>query len=402
MRILQVLDKSDLLRIFSDIKVDAYGVEIMQPKADNFLIKINSVSSIAANILKQEMLSLGGDAAVSRDVLTGKVKNTDCLLIGNLCQFNRLNEKLNIQPFGLSRLAKELSDGIDNYQKDSFILDFSGTKLNLTRRTCIMGIVNLTPDSFSGDGFYKDHGCLSLKKQTAIDYTEQLIKDGASIIDIGGESSRPGAKPVGVKEEIRRTIPVIKQLVKKIKVPISIDTYKLEVAKQALDNGASMVNDITGLKNKLMAKTIAQYKAAVVIMHMQGNPRTMQKHPHYNSFMDESTIFLKKGLDLALESGIKENRIVVDPGIGFGKDLEHNLEILKKLKEFKILGQPILVGPSRKSFIGKILNNEQKDRLVGTITSCVLAAKNGANIVRVHDVKQISEALTVSDRIIYS
>lgn len=394
LRILQTPNPKEIKQIMQDIQVDAFGTEIMLPKAIHYLVRLNSVSNITANILKQELLSLGADAAVSRSVLTGKTKKTDCLLIGNLSQFNRLNQKLKKQPFGLNNLAKDLSNTLKNYQREKFLLDLGRYRLNLARKAYLMGIVNLTPDSFSGDGFYPstiDHRPTTY----VIDFVEKMIKDGADIIDIGGESSRPGAKPVSVKEEISRTIPVIRALAKKIKVPISIDTYKPEVARSALDNGASLVNDITGLRNSNMAKIITKYKAAVVIMHMQGNPRTMQRNPRYSSLIDEIIEFLSQAIDKALDAGIDREKIIIDPGIGFGKSLEHNLEILKRISEFKVLGRPILVGPSRKSFIGKILDAEPQKRIFGTVSSCMLAAKNGARMFRVHDVKAVKQALKI-------
>jgi len=381
-----------------DIKVDPYGIEIMLPKATACLVKINSVSNIAANILKQEMLSFGGDVAVARDALTGKAKKTDCLLMGNLAQLSRLTEKLNRQPFGLDRLAHDLSDRLTNYQKDEFNLSLGRYKLSLKQgRTYIMGIVNLTPDSFSADGLYRVTSSEN-RVASAIDFAEKMAEDGADIIDIGGESTRPGAKFIPVEEELERTIPVIKKLAKKIKVPISIDTYKPEVARQALDSGAVMVNDITGL-NRKMAKIVSKYKAGAVIMHMKGNPRTMQNNPVYKSLIDEIIEYLDRAITRAVDCGIDKEKIVVDPGIGFGKLLEHNSQILNRLKELKILGRPILVGPSRKSFIGKILDAGPQERVFGTISACVLAVKNGANIIRVHDVRAVKEATKVLNTI---
>lgn len=403
-RILHISCLQKIKKILQDIGVDPYGINIMLPKALTYLIKLNSISNITANILKQEMLSLGGDVAVAQDALTGKIKKTDCLLMGNLSQFNQLNQKLNKQPFGLNKLSEDLTYTIRNYQRDRFTLDLGKYKLNLRMRAHIMGIVNLTPDSFSGDGLFQ--GLLfSERKRTIlkgtvpkiVDFVEQKLKEGADIIDIGGESSRPGAKPVSIKEELSRTVPVIKILAKKIKVPISIDTYKPEIAKQALDNGAVIVNDISGLRNPKMARIIAKYKAGVVIMHMKGTPRTMQENPQYNSLIDEIIEFLDKAIIRAQEAGIDKRKIIIDPGIGFGKSLEHNLEILKRLEEFKVLGRPILVGPSRKSFIGKILNLGPQERIFGTVSSCVLAVKNGAKLVRVHDVKEVKQALKVLD-----
>ncbi len=397
-RILKPSNPEELKKIMQEIKVDPYGIRIMLPKGVLHLLHINSISNITANILKQEMLSLGGDVAVTRGALTGKARKTDCLLMGNLAQFNRLNGKLNLQPFGLSRLRRDLSDALTNYQRDKFKLDLGRFKLNLGKRTHIMGIVNLTPDSFSGDGLYS----LPVARcplPVIIGFVEKMVNDGADIIDVGGESTRPGTKSVSVKEELKRTIPVIKKLAKKIKVPICIDTYKPEVAQQALDNGALIVNDITGLRNPKMIKVVARYKAAVVIMHMKGTPRTMQDSPVYVSLIDEIIEYLDNAIKFALNGGVDKEKIIIDPGIGFGKTLGHNLEILKKLNEFKVLGRPILVGTSRKSFIGKILKVEPQERIFGTVSSCVLAVKNGAEIVRVHDVKEVKQALKVLDSI---
>ncbi len=405
--ILETRDPQDLRQILQDIKVDPYGIEIMLPKAVQHLVRINSISCIAANILKQEMLSLGGDVAVARNALTGKARKTDCLLMATLSQFNRLTEKLNRQPFGLDRLAHDLSDSLTSYQKDEFNLDLGRYKLTLRQgKTCIMGVVNLTPDSFSGDGLYKGLSPTELKgtvpkgtvPESVVDFVERMVDDGADIIDIGGESTRPGAEPILVKEELERTIPIIKKIARKIKAPISIDTYKPEVARQALDNGAVMVNDITGLNNK-MAKIVSKYKAGVVIMHMKGNPRTMQNNPVYKSLIDEIIEYLDKAISEAVAWGIDRERIIVDPGIGFGKTLGHNLEILKRLREFKILGRPILVGPSRKSFLGKILNAGPQERIFGTVSACILAVKNGANIVRVHDIVAVKQAMKVLNTI---
>ncbi len=412
MRILQLHNPQEIKQLMQDIKVDPYGIKIMSPKAIPFLVRLDSVSNITANILKQEMLSVGADAAVSRDALTGRAKRTDCLLMGSLAQFNRLNQKLNNQPFGLNKLGADLSRILNNYQKENFTLDLGGYKLNLGRRAHLMGILNLTPDSFSGDGLYasslpvpacpagrRQAGLVSRPSSEIVDFAQSLADDGADIIDVGGESSRPGAKSVSLKEELERTIPVIKALAKKIKVPVSIDTCKTEVAKQALDCGAAVINDITGLKNPRMRKLAAKYKAAVVIMHMKGNPRSMQRNPRYVSLTDEIIEYFQKAVKQAQEAGIDKEKIIIDPGIGFGKALEHNLEILRRLGEFKVLGLPILAGPSRKSFIGKILNAAPQERVFGTVAACVLAARCGAKILRVHDVKAVKEALKISEAI---
>jgi len=399
MRVLKVDSAKQVKDVMRKIGVDAYGIEIMASKAFIWHIKIDALSNIAANILKQEMLSLGGDVAIARGSLTGRVRKTDCLLMGTLAQLRRLIIKLKAQPFGLSGLADDLAAALDNCQKEDFILRPRAHTLHLSRRTHIMGILNLTPDSFSGDGWYKVQST-ERRVQSAIEAAMKMAEEGADIIDIGGESSRPGAKPVSQKEEIERTQPVIKKLARLTNTPISIDTYKPEVAKAALESGACIINDITGLRASKMAKLAAKYKCGVVVMHMKGEPRTMQKNPQYRSLMGEIIEYLGSSIHNAEEAGVKQDQIIIDPGIGFGKTLEHNLEILSNIRELKVLGRPILVGPSRKSFIGKILNLPPEERLYGSVASAALAALNGAHIVRVHDVRETKEALKVADAIL--
>jgi dihydropteroate synthase len=260
-------------------------------------------------------------------------------------------------------------------------------------RTYIMGVLNVTPDSFSGDGIYQD-------ADRAIETAEKMVSDGADIIDIGGESTRPGSKPIAIEEEIKRTIPVIKKLSKRISAPISIDTAKSEVARLALESGASIVNDITGMESdREMMGVVKEFGAKVVLMHIKGLPQTMQDNPVYGDLLKEIKDKLKAVIKRAAVFGIKKENMIVDPGIGFGKTLEHNLLILNRLFEFKEFGLPILVGPSRKSFIGKITGAEPDKRIFGTIASVAIAIKNGADIVRVHDIKEIKQAVLVSDAI---
>lgn len=400
MRILNLDNQWDLTRVMREIRVDPYGVGIMLPKAISYLIRINRLSCIEANILKQEMLSLGADAAVSRDTLTGKNKKTDCLLMGNCSQYSRLAEKLNKQPFGLSRLAGQLNSCIANYRQDNFIVDLGRFRLTVKPgHTGIMGIVNITPDSFSGDGLLKNNKSRFKSQEYILDYVEKMVSDGADIIDVGAESTRPKATPVTVKEELSRVIPVIRMLAKKINKPISVDTYKPQVAKAALDSGAVLVNDTTGLKDPRMIKVISRAKGAVVIMHSKGTPLTMQRNPRYESLFDEIIGYLDNAASRALGGGISKNSIIIDPGIGFGKTVGHNFEIIRNLREFKIIGYPLLVGTSRKSFIGKMLNALPRERLIGTISSCVLALNNGANFLRVHDVKQVKDAVRITDAV---
>ena len=391
MRIFSSGGKNEIEMVMREIGVDPYGIKIMLPKTTTFLIRLNAVSNITANILKQEMLSLGGDVALARGALTGKTKKTDCLIIGQPNQLCSLIEKLKLQPFGLRKLAEELDENIKKYTRDNFVLPLKRGSLNLNARTYIMGAINLTPDSFSGDGLYNiktnDYPGLALRK------ADEMLKAGADIIDLGGESSRPGARNISVKEELRRVLPIVKKLANNISAPISIDTTKTEVARAALESGAQIINDISGLRDKSMSKVVAKHKAAVVIMHMPGKPANMQKRTAYKSLIEDIIFWLKNAVDSAESSGINPNKIIIDPGIGFGKKPEQNLEIIKRLADFKILGKPILVGPCRKSFIGAVLKTAPQERATGTAATCVMAAERGANIVRVHDVKEVSQAL---------
>jgi len=259
-------------------------------------------------------------------------------------------------------------------------------------RSKIVGILNVTPDSFSDGGKFFD-------REAAVLRAKEMVTEGADMIDVGGESSRPGSEPVSEEEELRRVIPVIERLVKEIQIPISIDTYKPGVAKRALQAGAKIINDITGLTNPEMRKVVGEAKAPVILMHMQGKPKTMQENPVYSDVVSDIKEFFKTQIDLAKESGITE--IILDPGIGFGKTLEHNLTILKHLSEFTDLGFPILVGPSRKAFIGTLTGNlPALERLEGTLSALVIARMNGASYVRVHDVKEARRALQIADAIV--
>jgi len=271
-------------------------------------------------------------------------------------------------------------------------LIWSNYCLDFSQKTYIMGILNVTPDSFSDGGQYFD-------KSTAIKRAIQMVEDGADIIDIGGESTRPGSQPLAIEEELRRTLPVIEALTKEINTPISIDTYKSEVAKRALDAGAAMVNDISGLRyDPEMPKVVSAYKVPVVIMHIKGLPKDMQKNPVYEALIPEIMDYLRESIRSAKESGIAEDMIIIDPGIGFGKTFEHNLEIIHSLYNFTLLEKPVLVGLSRKAFIGKILGDVPAgERLEGTAAAIAISIINGANIIRVHDVKEMIKVAKVAD-----
>ncbi len=265
-------------------------------------------------------------------------------------------------------------------------------ELGLGKRTLIMGIVNVTPDSFSDGGLYAD-------PEKAIAHALELVEEGADIIDIGGESTRPGATPVPAEVELERVLPVIEGIREESRVPISIDTYKAIVAEAALEAGATMVNDISALRfDPRMSEVLRRYDVPVVLMHMQGEPRTMQQDPRYDDVIGEIMAFLRERLAVAREAGL--SKLILDPGIGFGKTVEHNLEILRRLGELKALGRPILIGPSRKSFIGQLSGAPVEERLPGTIAAVVLGIARGADIVRVHNVRAVKQAVILADAII--
>jgi len=267
--------------------------------------------------------------------------------------------------------------------------------LALGKRTCVMGILNVTPDSFSDGGLHYDH-------EKAIAHGISLVKDGADILDVGGESTRPHSELVSLEEELKRAIPVIKGLSKKVDVPVSIDTYKADVAKEAIKAGASIVNDISaGMFDPQMLPVVAREKVGLVLMHMKGTPENMQQNPIYQSVISEIILFLEQRVQAAEALGIKRECIAIDPGIGFGKNTGHNLRIIKQLDFFHSLGCTVLIGPSRKRFIGEILNqNDPLKRVTGTQAILSMAAIAGVHVMRVHDVAEAKETLTMINAII--
>ena len=393
-RIINIENETQARSELEHVGVDPSAIKIMTPKEVFRTVKVRSVRPLAANVLKQEMLAVGGEAAVSYGTLNQSVKNTDVIITGTLKQFSALTKKLKAHAFDLPRVALEVDKTLDLYDSKPQPIKVGSLKLNFGKRTYIMGVLNVTPDSFSDGGKFVD-------VDKAVSHALEMVKDGADIIDVGGESTRPGAKAVSVKDELKRVIPVIEKIRKKTKAPISIDTTKSEVARQALAAGADMVNDVSGLRfDKKLAKIAARNGVPVILMHIQGKPRSMQRKPLYKDLIGEILDYLSKSIKIAEAYGISRKNIIIDPGIGFGKTVKHNLEILKRLKEFRALGRPILIGTSRKSVIGKTLGLPVEERLEGTAATVSLSILNGADIIRVHDVKQMSRVAKMMDAVV--
>ena len=364
----------------------------MQGKGLHLNLKMEGIDPRTANLLKQEMLSLGGDAAVDGRGLDCSTDRTDAILMGTQKQLEKLILKLDPYP-PLRALGQSLKETLTNISRRHYAIHCRHQAYTLGKRTLLMGVLNVTPDSFSDGGVYFD-------KEKAIAHGLRMAEEGADLLDIGGESTRPGSKPIELEEELNRVIPVIEALAKKVKIPISIDTYKSAVAQKAIEAGAEIINDISGLHfDPNLAQVAAKEGTPLVLMHIRGTPDIMQKDVHYDSLYSEILRSLGESIQKAQSAGVSPQQIIVDPGIGFGKTLEHNLLILRDLSELRILGKPILLGTSRKTFIGRILHADVNERLEGTLASIVVAVLNGAHIIRTHDVLQAKKAIAVADAI---
>ena len=374
------------------IGVDPAGIGIMEGKSRHHVIRLDDVDLRAALILKQDMLSLGGDAALSRSAAGLRIKTTPVLLMGTSRQLRALVFKLKDQPFRLSELSRSIEELIDTIGKD--VSFFIGKQDILTGgRKAVVGILNVTPDSFSDGGVYSD-------KNTAVARGIEMSQQGAHIIDVGGESTRPGAKPVAAGEEMERVIPVISDLAASGVSNISVDTTRSEVAAKAMEVGASIINDISAMTfDPEMLPVAAGTGASVILMHTRGRPEHMQKDLVYDDLMGEVCGNLEKALDLALDAGIPMEKICLDPGIGFGKSLEQNLELIARIGEIRSLGACTMAGASRKSFIGTLTKAEVDKRVPGSISAAVAAALKGADMVRVHDVAETVQAMAVVEGI---
>lgn len=399
-RVLCLSNDEKIVAEMTRVNAENAGIRHMLPKASHYLVKIEHVRRPIAHILKETFLSNGGDAVVSRDIITAKIDHCDVILIGTRKHFQHALLALREQGFGCDVLAVEVEAAIRNFDENPTVPRSSDARLgNMFKKigvqTLVMGILNLTPDSFSDGGKYTE-------TSIAIDYAHEMAANGADIIDIGGQSTRPGSDPIEPSEEIERIAQVVQVLAPNLDIPISIDTYSSEVAKAALDAGAMIVNDISGATfDGNMPALLAKKQCPAILMHILGTPKNMQTSPEYSDVMADVSRFLRKRIDALVEAGVDEKLLIIDPGIGFGKNPEHNLEIMRRLKEFKSIGRPILVGTSRKSTIGKVLGGlPPAERLEGTAATVAICIANGADIVRVHDVKEMARVARMTDAIV--
>ena len=374
MRIYQIAKPKNPKESLKSLGVDGGGVEIIAKKIDTLFFKIEALKSAGANILKQEALALGAELAVPAGTITCEMKTVDAILIATRSQLQILSKKCLAQPFGLKEIGAVLRE----------FLSVKEYPLQ------IMGVINANSDSFySGSRF---------EEGRAIEKIHQMIEDGADIIDIGGVSSRPNSEGVSVEEEMRRVQPIC-DAIKKENLSkgavFSIDSYTPEVIEIALNSGFTIINDITGARDERVINLAKDFQAKLCIMHMQGTPKTMQISPEYESVVDEVDSFFRQRLQKCEELGVGREQIILDVGIGFGKSLEHNVELLKAHAHFKHFGCELLIGASRKSMIDKIIPTPVEERLAGTLAIHLKAYERGANIIRCHDVKEHIQAFRV-------
>lgn len=368
--------------------VDPVGIDIMEGKSRHHLIRLDDVDLRAALILKQDMLSLGGEAALCREAAGLDIRETPVLLMGTERQMRGLVTKLAGQPFKLAELSQSIKELLDNIDSGSQYV-VRGQNILTGGRKAVIGILNVTEDSFSDGGKYA-------ARESAVARGIEMAAQGADIIDVGGESTRPGARPVSAKDEMEKVVPVIRDLIAEGVNNISVDTTKSEVAEKAIHEGASIVNDISGMTfDPRMLPVAAASGVSVILMHTRGRPDTMQEELIYDDLLGEICSKLEGAMDLAIGEGIPAEKICLDPGIGFAKSLEQNLELISRIGELRSLGTAVMVGASRKSFIGRLTGEEVEDRMPGSIGAAVAAALKGADMVRVHDVAETVQAMAV-------
>jgi dihydropteroate synthase len=393
-RLLSVHSPEDVERELAAIDLDPFSIRNLGPKMLHRLLLLEKIGIREGNLLKQALLSLGGDAAIAGRKGEREPASVSVILMGTDKQLRRLCQDLSLQTFGLPSFAADLLRLLDTMSAPPRSWTIATRSLDLSCRPCVMGVINVTPDSFSDGNRF-------LSPENAVKRALEMEQEGADIIDIGGESTRPGADPVSSDEELQRIMPVLEKLSGRLTIPLSIDTFKSVVAREALAAGAEIINDISGLTfDERMADVIAESRAGLVVMHTRGRPVDMQNDTEYRSLLTDVIDSLRTSLLQAEAAGISADRIVIDPGIGFGKSTEGNLELLRRLPELSVLGRPVLVGTSRKSFIGTVLNRPHGERLFGTAATVAVALSKGAAIFRVHDVRAMRDVVDMTKAIL--
>ena len=374
--LLDLKGKEDAERIFGGIGCDPVGVQFMLNKTRIYPLLVKDVKSPGANALKQHMLSLGGEAVVGRGVINNSQPTSDVLLLGTLKQYKGLTEKLAYQPWGLKVLGEKIKALVEHLgHKNRIEWKWTDRSLTLGERTLVMGILNVTPDSFSDGGKYNT-------LDAALKQALKMVEEGVDVIDVGGESTRPGSRPVSLEEELDRVLPVLEVLLKEVPVPISLDTYKSETARQALSLGVHIINDVGGgKKDPRIVQIVAENRAPVIVMH---NPA----EPVYRSLVPDIIEDLQESIQLYERAGLLPEKVMVDPGIGFGKNPRQNLAVMRHWESFQVMGKPLLLGASRKSFIGAVLDTPVHERLEGSLAAVAWAFMKGVQMVRVHDVRE--------------
>ena len=377
--ILREIKDTDIEKEINAIGFDKSYSHKAKEKFEYKNIKIYSLTPAMANILKQTALSVGCDCATHREVITGKIENSNCILGGSVSQIKKIAEKLKFQPFGLKELGKKLENSCPPLA--------GGPKSMISRRgTKLVGILNLTTNSFSDGGMYNDF-------EKAKEHLLELISDGADIIDIGAESTKPYSSPVSPKEQLEKLLPIIDFA--KNKTTISIDTRSAIVAEECINAGANIINDVSGFDyDEKMVDVIAKHNISIIIQHSQGTPETMQNSPHYNNLIEDIFLNLKKKIDFAHSKNIKN--IIIDPGIGFGKTKEDNFEIIKRIEEFQSLNCPIMLGISRKSLLD-MPNADNLAKDIYTTAINALAIERNVDYIRVHNIKMHRKLIDLMD-----
>ena len=393
-RVLEASSFAELAREIERTESDPEGVGIMTRKARIFPVRLEEVPLKAAPLLKQEMLATGADSAHARGIADHSAEKSAVVLLGTWGQYRRVVPKLARQPFQLKAIGEAIDLALRRYTSHApRTVRGVHRSVEVGGETRVMGVVNVTPDSFSDGGQFLD-------PERAIAHARTLIDEGADILDLGAESTRPGAEPVPAEEEWRRLGPVVEALGKDSTVPLSVDTRSPEVAERAIAAGADLINDVGGLRDPAMRRAVARLGAPAIVMHMRGTPATMQSDTTYRDVRAEVYDALARSTELALADGVRPEQLLIDPGLGFGKNAEQNVEILAHAGEFRCLGYPVVLGASRKSFLGSLLGGVGvQERQEAGVAAAVVAALHGVDIVRTHDVRATVRGLAVADAV---